>query len=246
MRTRFRTVAAGVAATALVATSIMGISSASAEVIDISGPLGGALKVNGKDASLPAGASVTGTFDDVTGDLALSVAIPQSTLEATVGADTAVVTYELTSAGGVNGTVDLDDGTVTADGSFELALISADLGGTVIPLAPCKFAPINIDFTGTLTETVLTLSSPAFEIPGSEDPCGGVAAIINPQVAGTNNSADLSVDVGADVPEPTIPEPTTPEPTTPEPTTPPATTPPATTPPAAGAQPVAGSANYTG
>lgn len=260
MNTRFGTAAAGVAAAALVATSVIGLSSASAEVFDIAGPISGGLTVNGNAATLPDGSSVMGTFDSDSGNLDLAVDIPEGTLNASVGGNEAVVSYTLSSAGGLIGTVD-SSGAVSASAVFQLDLTQAVVGGSPISLAPCSFGPIQMSFTGTLTETELTLSDPGFVIPAATEGCGGagIIGIINGQVAGENNSADLTVEIGADVPATTTSTTMVEETTTTTavdgttsttlngPTNP-------GTPgtsgggvgPATGAKPVAGSANYTG
>lgn len=255
MRTLVRSVAAGVAATALVATSMWGMSSASAEVIPIdNAAVTGSLEVAGKTAALPAGASVSGTWDDVSGDLALQFTVPQGELVASVpGIGDVPVTFQLSNPGGISGTV--TDGSVSATGAFQLDLLSAAVGPGV-DLAPCAFGPIEMVFTGTLVDGVLSLSEGGFAIPGTEDACGGLTALINPQVMSEGNTAELVIDLGVQAVEPTttttepvttVPvdgQPVTTVPTTAEPVK---TTPPGgAVAPATGARPVAGAANYTG
>ena len=257
MHPRFRSLAAGAAATALLATAAIGMSSASAEVIQIDGAsITGSLTVAGKDAALPVGTSVSGSYDDESGALALTVTAPQGQLVAAVaGVGDVPVLYQLSNPGGVNGTV--TDGAVTATGNFQLDIVRAELGAGV-DLAPCSFGPIEMELTGTLADNVLTLSDPDFTIPSTTDACAGLASLIDPQVASQGNTANLVANLDLPAEQPTTTSTSTTQPTESTTTTEPTGSTETTTTmangsdgggaaaPAAGARPVAGSANYTG
>ena len=200
---------------------------------------------------------MSGTYDDESGALALQVTAPQGQLVAAVaGIGNVPVLYQLSNPGGVNGTV--TDGAVTASGNFQLDIVRAEIGAGV-DLAPCSFGPIEMELTGTLADNILTLSDPDFTIPATTDACGGLASLIDPEVASEGNTANLvaNLDLPAEQPvttttteptestETTQPTASTVTTTTAAPTAPPAATPPAAA-PATGARPVTAAASYTG
>lgn len=229
---------AAIAVTFALATSTVG-----AAVIDISAPVTGSINLNGNATSLD-GVVLTGTYDDATGDLVGKLVFPTSEINVTSPVAATIVINTTQPADGT-GTVDLLTGDATFSANLVLTLSALGINpAEPSPLANCSYLIPLTALTGSLDSgtNILTLAQTGFAItpnPADGAPrCGGLAALIDPQIATSNNSVDASINLSETVAPPTpdpLPDPVEP---TPAPTTPAA--------PRPAAQPAAANPTFTG
>lgn len=214
---------------------------------EVNAKVTGTIDANGNEIALPDGSAFEGTVDYGAGTFEGTMTIPDITAETTAevgGAPLPVTIVLRLTDSGTSGTI-AEDGTVTATASHSLRVVSLAVSGNPIPVGDdCVLEPIELALTGSYDEEAgtVSLAQEGFTIPeAAPGSCGVLGAIdiaeqINAALAGTNNSIDALIELGA--------EPETPVTTTTVATT--TTAAPAPTPAAPAATAAAGRANYTG
>lgn len=233
---RSRRLAGAIAGVATLAIAVFAVGAAEADPITGTSGVTGTVQVGENSFALPDGSAFTGTLDPDAGTIEGDVTIPDLVYTVTDPV-AAVATIAISIPDGITGTVD-GDGNVSAAGTARIEITDVD----ILPgaIGTCVFEPVDLELDGTYDAEAGTvhLADEQFTIPATSDSCT-IAALVNPMLAGDENSMVLDIALGV------APTPTTTTTTTT--TAVPATTAPATTAPAATpAGTISGAASYTG
>lgn len=154
-------------------------------------PLTGTISVGGQSGTLPDGGVFAGSaYDPATGAIASGAfSFPQTTISRDVSGATVTVTYRLSQIDTSNGQVAADGVAALSAASMKLAVVSATYAGFPVPVTPCEFQPIVIEFAGTADAGGLDLADGQFEVPPAPaGNCGAFRDQINNALAGSSNS----------------------------------------------------------
>lgn len=204
----------GAAAAGVMALGAFGLGSspAGAEPVDFTSPVTGSLTLappegeEGDPFDLPPGVTLTGTYDDETGELDADLFWPETVTQLEndlVGELDA--TIQVLQVEPVAGTIDPDTGEADLAASLELHLI--DLSTTTDPPASlgggddCRF-PMELVLTGSADEEILNVEVAdldfAIEEPTTEpEPCGPLSALIVPELAAEGNAVELRFELAS-------------------------------------------------